>query len=37
MMLFVKARVMVRLSGVRGTILTFDYDVFMCDGVFFDG
>ena len=27
---------MVRLSGVKRTILTFGYEVFMCAGVFFD-
>ena len=27
----------IRLSGVRRTILTFGYQVFMCAGVFFDG
>ena len=29
--------VMVRLSGVRRTILTFGYDVFMCADVSYDG
>ena len=28
---------MVRLSGVRKTILIVSYDVFMCAGVIFDG